>query len=110
MVGTQYQAEVPSCLCLYKDGEKGNCCVSFLHTCAAIFFNVIVQDHSSCNLTVTHAFQCMKMKMSYYGAQVHCQRTRLGVSCRKRCRGQQVKKQDATNRAHMFETMNRSVI
>lgn len=24
MVGTQYQADVPSCLSHYKDGEKGN--------------------------------------------------------------------------------------
>lgn len=26
MVGTEYQAEVPLCLCHYKDGEKGECC------------------------------------------------------------------------------------
>lgn len=24
MVGTEYQADVPSCLCHYKDGEKGD--------------------------------------------------------------------------------------
>uniref|UniRef100_A0A8D2ZHR9 Mesoderm induction early response 1, family member 3 b n=1 Tax=Scophthalmus maximus TaxID=52904 RepID=A0A8D2ZHR9_SCOMX len=32
MVGTQYQAEVPSCLCHYKDGEKGDFCFSILYT------------------------------------------------------------------------------
>ena len=25
MVGIEYQAEVPSCICHYKDGEKGDC-------------------------------------------------------------------------------------
>lgn len=24
MVGSQYQADVPACICHYKDGEKGN--------------------------------------------------------------------------------------
>lgn len=35
MVGTQYQADVPSCLSHYKDGEKGNflTCLKPLLTC-----------------------------------------------------------------------------
>ena len=53
--------------------------------------------------------QLMKMKTSYYGAQVHCQRTRLGVSCVTCCHGQQMKRQDVTNQGCTFETMNRSV-
>lgn len=63
------------------------------------------------NLTVMYFFmQLMKMKTSYYGAQVHCQKARLEVSCLKCCHGQQMKRQDVTNQGSMFETMNRSVM
>lgn len=54
--------------------------------------------------------QCMKMKMSYYGAQVLCQKTRLEVSSLKCCHGQQMRRQDATNQGCIFETMSRLVM
>lgn len=38
MVGTEYQADVPSCLCHYKDGEKGE-----------IFFDMFVNVMAYCD-------------------------------------------------------------
>lgn len=40
MVGIEYQAEVPACLCHYKDGEKGDYCVSCFQHVPNMFFNV----------------------------------------------------------------------
>lgn len=40
MVGTEYQAEVPSCLCHYRDGEKGDCC--FFCNCRFIMHYLIL--------------------------------------------------------------------
>lgn len=40
MVGTEYQADVPSCLCHYKDGEKGD---FFFY----MFVNVMAYSDSS---------------------------------------------------------------
>lgn len=37
MVGTQYQAEVPSCLSHYKDGEKGNFHICLKHLSTFVF-------------------------------------------------------------------------
>lgn len=37
MVGTQYQAEVPSCLSHYKDGEKGNFRTCLKHLVILVF-------------------------------------------------------------------------
>ena len=63
------------------------------------------------NHTVMYfVMQLMRMKMSYYGAQVHCQNTRLGLSCLMCCHGQRMKRQDVTNHGCMFETTSRSVM
>lgn len=63
MVGTQYQAEVPSCLCHYKDGEKGNCflfCIShegffFVSSCLSPQQK---QEHlSDCNVLYSAVYE-----------------------------------------------------
>lgn len=48
MVGTQYQAEVPSSLSHYKDGEKGNCCFICFHHVPEVFLNVIAYNVFLC--------------------------------------------------------------
>lgn len=44
MVGTEYQAEVPSGLCHYKDGEKGDYFFFVFIAQTPIFFNVAAHN------------------------------------------------------------------
>lgn len=95
-------------LSLHRWGER--CLrVSFLLICTEVFLCVIFPVTHHVDAFVSCALQCMKRRMSCYGAQVHCQRTRSAVSCRMYCHEQQVKNQEVTNWGSMFETMSRSV-
>lgn len=42
MVGTEYQAEVPSCLCHYKEGEKGDGCFYCFSSQVPDFFFIVM--------------------------------------------------------------------
>lgn len=84
MVGSQYQAEVPTCLSHYKEGEKG---AHFTSTLCVQLTGIKTEEacgglanNTGASLLCT---QLMKMKTSYYGAQVRCQKAKSGVTCRR---------------------------
>lgn len=103
MVGSQYQAEVPTCLSHYKEGEKGNHFKSTLYMRLAS--HVLAMSYQEWEYTcpvdnVSASLVCiqlMKMRTSYYGTRVHCQKAKSEVSCRKCRHGQLTKRPGAIN-------------
>lgn len=98
MVGSQYQAEVPTCLSHYKEGEKGAYFTSTL--CMQLPGVKTKEACSGLGDNISALLVCMqltKMKTSYYGARVRCQKAKSEVSCRKCRRERPTKRTDAIN-------------
>lgn len=113
MVGTQYQAEVPSCLSHYRDGEKGTFSQPPHLPETSIFFLVNMKRFIpgiglDCSTYVV--FQLMRMKMSCYGAQVLFQKAGFEVSCWTCSLGRRMRSRDMRNQESTFATMSRSVM
>lgn len=53
MVGSEYQAEVPSCICHYKDGEKGDAAFYLkTHRITAVIFPLSLANVMNAKMSV----------------------------------------------------------